>query len=117
MAAPTRFKPLFSVLIPTFNSENRLHCAYDAITKRLESEHIDFELLIIDDGWLTDFFARLYYRIMNNLSFLIYARFFAHSELFGFRIPRWTTLVTLGLCSMALCCFVWASWKMVGLRF
>jgi polyisoprenyl-phosphate glycosyltransferase len=270
---------LFSVLIPTFNSDNRLKHAYEAITSRLTSEHIDFELLIIDDGskdktwqlaqtiattdnrvrifrlsrnfttpyvhfaafsvcrgscimfmpddlqrpvdtliacyrkwqeghkivisyrdsrddgWLTDFFARLYYRIMNSLSdisfpingadgfladreiidilntrirpihtssmievlrlgfdpiyiaherkrsagksrwtwrkkvnlakdnffasssfpikfisnlgltislicllsipFLVYARFFAHSELFGFQISGWTTLVTL----------------------
>jgi polyisoprenyl-phosphate glycosyltransferase len=270
---------LFSVLIPTFNSEKRLQHAYETITKRLEMENIAFELLIIDDGskdntwqlakgiaatdkrvrifrlsrnfttpyvhfaafsvcrgacimfmpddlqrpvdtliecyrtwemghkivisyrnsrddgWFTDFFARLYYRIMNRLSdisfprngadgfladreiidilntrirpihtsamievlrlgfdpayvaherkramgksrwtwhkkvnlakdtfftsssfpirfisnlgltislmcllsipFLVYARFFAHSKLFGFQIPGWTTLITL----------------------
>ncbi len=41
---------LFSVLIPTFNSEKRLQYAYETITKRLEIEQIAFELLLIDDG-------------------------------------------------------------------
>jgi polyisoprenyl-phosphate glycosyltransferase len=45
-----RSTKLFSVLIPTFNSEKRLQCAYETITKRLEIEQIPFELLLIDDG-------------------------------------------------------------------
>jgi polyisoprenyl-phosphate glycosyltransferase len=50
MSAQNRSSKLFSVLIPTFNSEKRLQNAYEVITKRLELEHIPFELLIIDDG-------------------------------------------------------------------
>ncbi len=30
-----------------------------------------------------------------SMPFLVYARFFSHSELFGFRISGWTTIVTL----------------------
>lgn len=41
---------LFTVLIPTFNSEKRLQFAYETITNRLFAEQIPFELLIIDDG-------------------------------------------------------------------
>jgi polyisoprenyl-phosphate glycosyltransferase len=41
---------LFSVLIPTFNSEKKLQNAYEVITQRLAAERIPFELLIIDDG-------------------------------------------------------------------
>jgi polyisoprenyl-phosphate glycosyltransferase len=50
MSAINRSAKLFSVLIPTFNSEKRLKNAYETITNRLTTEHIPFELLIIDDG-------------------------------------------------------------------
>jgi polyisoprenyl-phosphate glycosyltransferase len=50
MSAIHRSTKLFSVLIPTFNSEKRLQNAYEVITNRLSTERIPFELLIIDDG-------------------------------------------------------------------
>lgn len=57
---------MLSIILLGYNSGNRINIAFDRLNNLLTENHINYELIIVDDGSLDDTYARAARLVMEN---------------------------------------------------